>query len=345
MFELAQPWLFLLLPLPWVLRRLLPPAPETGGAALRLPFFSRVAELSAGPGRRSGGYRARLCAAYAAWALAVASAAQPQWLGPPVALPLEGRDLMLAVDLSGSMELPDFDLDGQPVTRLDVVKATASRFIQKRSGDRIGLILFGTRAYLQTPLTFDRKTVLAMLSEAQIGLAGKQTAIGDAIGLAVKRLRNTLQKQRVLVLLTDGANTAGEVDPVQAAKLAAAEGLRIYTIGLGANTLEVPTLFGTRMVNPSSDLDEGTLKEIAQTTHGRYFRAADTEGLEQIYRELDRLEPRSTDTETFRPVTPLFYWPLGAALLISALIAMLASGRLRSARSRVGLAEGEVARP
>ena len=188
------------------------------------------------------------------WGILLLAAARPQWIGDPVALPVSGRDLMMAVDISGSMEIPDFTLRGEQANRLMVVKAVASEFIQRRRGDRLGLVLFGARAYVQTPLTFDRDTVQAMLGEAEIGLAGKETAIGDAIGLIIKRLKEQPHDRRVLILLTDGANTAGDISPIQAAKLAEEQDIRIYTIGVGADHMEVPSLFGSRMVNPSKGL-------------------------------------------------------------------------------------------
>jgi Ca-activated chloride channel family protein len=255
------------------------------------------------------------------WLLLVLAAARPQWIGEPVGLPTSGRDLMLAVDISGSMEIPDFSINGQEVTRLEVVKRAAAEFIARRTGDRVGLIVFGSQAYVQTPLTFDRETVSTMLQETEIGLAGKDTAIGDAIGLAIKRLKERPADSRVLVLLTDGANTAGEISPKQAGDLAKAHGLRIYTIGVGADHMEVDSLFGSQTVNPSRDLDEDTLRHLAQSTGGLYLRAKNTEALAKVYAELDRLEPASTDTELFRPRTELFIWPLGLALGISALMA------------------------
>lgn len=316
MLDFALPWVLLLLPLPWLAWRILPPATQAH-PALRVPFFSvlqKSAENDIIPPTKI-----RLLTASIAWLLLVLAAAQPQWQGDPIALPLSGRDLMLAVDVSGSMEIPDFNLDGEPVTRLTVIKNTASSFVKRRSGDRIGLILFGSQAYLQAPLTFDRNTVDLMLNEAEIGLAGKETAIGDAIGLAIKRLRKQAENSRVLVLLTDGANTAGSVDPLSAAKLAAQEGLRIYTIGVGADQLRinVPSMFGSQIVNPSADLDEKTLRAIAKVTNGAYFRAKDTAGLEEIYQQLDQIEPAAKDEDFFRPIRSLYIWPLGAALLLS----------------------------
>jgi Ca-activated chloride channel family protein len=210
----------------------------------------------------------------------------------------------------------DYALNGHSATRLDVVKVGAGRFIEQREGDRLGLILFGTRAYLQTPLTFDRQTVQQMLSEAVIGLAGRDTAVGDAIALAVKRLREQPEDNRVLILLTDGANTAGNIDPLTAARLAAGAKVRIYAIGIGSGEVGVRTPFGTLM-QVGSDLDPKTLQAIARETGGRYFQATNTDELKEIYTDLDRLEPSVRDALTYRPMTDLYHWPVGAALLIS----------------------------
>jgi Ca-activated chloride channel family protein len=231
------------------------------------------------------------------------------------------------------METPDMQIGRQVTDRLTAVKAVAGEFIERRVGDRLGLILFGEQAYLQVPLTFDRETVRTLLNEAAIGLAGKSTAIGDAIGLAVKRLRKQQQQNHVLVLLTDGANTAGSVDPLKAADLAAAEGLRIYTIGVGAESRVVRGLLGSRQVS-NNELDEATLTAIAEKTGGRYFRARDIAGLEAIYQMLDELEPASQEGEIFRPVRELYAWPLAGALLTSILLALAVSGLLMTGAAR-----------
>jgi Ca-activated chloride channel family protein len=249
------------------------------------------------------------------------AAVRPQWLGEPVPLPQAGRNLVLAIDVSGSMETPDLALDGSQAPRLDVVKQVAGDFIENRGGDRVGLILFGTQAYLQAPLTFDHVTLRHFLEEAVIGVAGRETAIGDAIGLAVKRLREAPGGEAVLVLLTDGQNTAGVVSPRQAAKLAAQTGLRIHTIGIGAEQMQVRGLLGMRRVNPSADLDETTLRAIAEATGGRYFRARNRDDLMEVYSRLDELEPVTGDSHAVRPVTELYPWPLGFALLLSLLLA------------------------
>ena len=315
----AWPWVFVLVPLPWIVRRWAPPLPRTSGRAMKVPHFEDIMTLQSGqlvvntrPGSSTLFWLATII-----WLALIVAAARPQWIGEPLGMPTSGRDLMLAVDLSGSMKIPDFSVNGQEVTRLDVVKAAAAEFIGRRTGDRVGLIVFGSQAYVQTPLTFDRDTVKAMLKETEIGLAGQETSIGDAIGLAVKRLKEQPSGSRVLVLLTDGANTAGQVSPAQAAALAKEQGIRIYTIGVGADRMEVPSFFGTQTVNPSRDLDEGTLRHLAQSTGGLYLRAKNTMGLTKVYEELDRLEPTTTETELFRPTTELFIWPLGLALALS----------------------------
>ena len=321
MIQFEWVWVFLALPLPLLVRYLTPPAQSDRDAALRVPFIEDFENIGATGSIRFGS-RTALALALLAWALLVTAAARPQWIGDPVELPTSGRDLMLAVDLSGSMEARDFELNGRAVDRLTATKAVAGEFIKRRQGDRLGLILFGENAYLQTPLTFDRQTVNTLLMESVIGLAGQTTAIGDAIGLAVKRLRENAVDSRVLVLLTDGANTAGEVSPVKAAELARSIDLKIYTIGVGADEMVVQSLFGQRRVNPSQDLDEETLREIADLTGGEYFRARNTQELERIYELLDELEPMEAEALSFRPTTALFFWPLGIALAVGALLMM-----------------------
>jgi Ca-activated chloride channel family protein len=236
---------------------------------------------------------------------------------------MAGRDLMLAVDLSGSMQEQDFILNGQVVDRLTATKAVAGEFIRKRDGDRLGLILFGDQAYVQAPLTFDRDAVLQLLNESALGLAGERTAIGDAIGLALKRLQNSPEKNRVLILLTDGANTAGSVSPLDAAEMAASSGLKIYTVGIGSEDTSMRDMFGFQLMNPNADLDEKTLKGIADKTGGKYFRARDTQEFQKIYSELDKLEPVEKNSEHWRPQQELFRWPLLLAFLLILTIALL----------------------
>lgn len=321
MIDFAWPWAFLLLPLPYLLRMLAPAAPTPRAGSLRVPFFSAVASLHRGRHGTAVARRSFLTAMILAWLALVTAAARPTWHGPPSPVPVDGRDLLLALDVSGSMAREDLTLGGQAADRLTVVKQVADDFLARRESDRLGLVLFGTRAYLQSPLTFDRETVRTLLAEAQVGLAGEETAIGDAIGLATKRLRDRPAEQRVLVLLTDGASNAGALDPLEAARLAAAEGIRIYTIGVGADRLALETLFGTQVVNPSADLDEGTLATIAELTGGRTFRAKNVEGLAAVYREIDRIEPVSGEPRHVRPERQLFAWPLGVAFAMSLFLA------------------------
>jgi Ca-activated chloride channel family protein len=318
MIHLVWPWLILVLPLPWLLRRLLPPLQPAEQAALKVPFLDDFA----GGGTRivSRPRKWPLHLAAVAWLLLVIAGMRPQWLGEPIEQTVSGRDLMLAIDLSGSMEEQDFVINKQQGDRLTAAKWVAGDFIERRVGDRMGLILFGTQAYLQTPLTFDRKTVNTLLQESFINMAGENTAIGDAIGLAIKRLKNQPANSRVLILMTDGANTAGEVSPLKAAELAAENHLKIYTIGIGADEMIVRSLFGARKINPSRDLDEKTLLDIAQKTGGRYFRARNTRELDNIYLLLDQLEPINKDSQYFRPRRELFYWPLGLALALAGAI-------------------------
>lgn len=322
MYDFVWWWMFLLLPLPWLVRKLLKPARQVAGVALNVPFLEDFQQ-----GNKLLGHSSRSLLALGlgilAWLALLAAAARPVWIGDSVALPVAGRDLMLAVDLSGSMQEQDYMLNGQVVDRLEATKAVAGEFVRKRAGDRIGLVLFGDQAYLQAPLTFDRQTVLQLLNESAIGLAGERTAIGDAIGLALKRLQNSPEKNRVLILMTDGANTAGSVSPMEAADMAAAAGLKIYTVGIGSENDQMRSIFGFQLMNPQADLDEKTLKGIAEKTGGKYFRARDTEEFKDIYAELDRLEPVEKEAEHWRPQQELFRWPLLLAFLLTLLIAAL----------------------
>lgn len=322
--DLAWPWVLAVLPLPLVVYYLVPRAQERPASSLRIPFF---AVLAAAESDARGPGRGRVLLGVLAWSLLAIAAARPQFIGAPIALPLEGRDLMLAVDISGSMVEEDMVIGDRAVDRLTAVKAVAGDFIERRGGDRIGLILFGSQAYVQTPLTFDRQTARALLFESAVGLAGRETAIGDAIGLAVKRLRDQAAKNRILILLTDGANTAGSIAPLKAAELAAAEGVRIYAIGVGAGGRSA---FGLAL--GGARIDENTLQAIAKATGGRYFRARDVGGLQSIYGLLDELEPVVSDEKTFSPVEELFQWPLGTALVLSALLALARTGLVSGLR-------------
>jgi len=320
MFEFAWPWLFLLAPLPWLLRLWLPPA-DSGEAALQVSFLGELENLS---GRRARlqlpPWKKQLHFALL-WLLLLIAAARPEWVGEPLPLPASGRDLLIAVDVSGSMDYADMRWEDEEVSRLTLVKHLIGDFIEGRSGDRLGLILFGSQAYVQAPLTFDRQTVRTWLDEAVIGIAGKNTAIGDAIGLAVKRLRQRPANSRVLVLITDGASNGGEIEPMTAARLAAEEGVTIYPIGIGADPQQGGN-FAAFGFNPSLDLDEPTLRGIAELTGGEYFRARDQNELQAIETTLDRLEPVDQQPTLARPARALYVWPLAAAVLFSLALVM-----------------------
>lgn len=318
MIEFAWLEVFYLAPLP-VLFLLLPRVNNQTGVALRIPQLNLP---GSGIAEHRRARKRRFILPILIWLALLTSAARPQWLGEPITLPSEGRDLMVAVDLSGSMEIEDMQVNDQAVNRLEMIKHVLGDFIARRVGDRLGLILFADTAFLQTPLTHDRDTVQQMLDESVLGLVGEKTAIGDALGLAAKKFDEESDTNKVLILLTDGQNTAGNIAPEEALKIAAAKGVTVYTIGVGADEMIVKGFFGNRRINPSQDLDEQMLGAIAEKTGGRYFRARDTQGLEQIYLLLDELEPIAKDTLTMRPLNALFHYPLALALLLSALLAL-----------------------
>ena len=334
MLELTWPWVLALAPLPLLYRWRRTPA-ETMIRALRAPLLANAAGDA--PSARSASWKKTLLLSLLVltWLSALLALARPVWIGEPVALPTNGRDILLAVDISGSMEREDMQLNGRTVNRLVAVKNVVGDFVIERQGDRLGLILFGEKAYLQTPLTFDRKTMQTLLLEAQLGFAGNGTAIGDAIGLSVKRLQENPQNHRVVILLTDGANNAGELDPVKAAELASKARVKIYTIGIGAEAMETRSLFGSRITNPSADLDEKTLTAIADATGGKFFRARNPQELATIYEELNRLEPIEQDAETIRPIAALYYWPLSLAFLLSLVLALATLTGSNGRRSNV----------
>lgn len=318
MIHIDWPWMSLLLPLPWLVSRWLPHA-RSQGAALFLPFADRIAADQSAAVRGWSPWRRILFVLI--WSLLVLSAVRPQWLGVPEPVHTTGRRLLLAVDVSGSMSAQDMAGNS---SRLQVVQSVAGDFIRRRHGDQVGLILFGTQPYLQAPLTTDLATVSQFLNEAMIGVAGTQTAIGDAIGLAIKRLRDSKSGNKgktVLILLTDGSNTAGVMPPEEAARIAAAIGLRIYTIGVGSSPQQ--GFFG---LSVASDLDEDTLKSIARTTGGEYFLATDAENLAKVYARIDELEPSDARDQWYRPRDEWFPWPLGLALLLSLPAVLVGTG-------------------
>ncbi|WP_273205035.1 VWA domain-containing protein [Marinobacter subterrani] len=318
MLNLAWPWALTLVALPFVLQWRKP-----RGQSVDAPVLPVGHWLSGLPGVTRRGNAVPLwqkLLLLLLWVLFVTALARPQYVGEKTRMPVTGRDLMLVVDISPSMDEQDMVLQGRSINRLQAIKVVLDDFISRRKGDRLGLILFGTKPYVQAPLTFDLETVRTLMQEAGLGMAGRATAIGDAIGLATKRLRNRPQDQRVVVLLTDGANTAGEITPDKAAEIAAAAGVRIYTIGIGAESMVQRGLLGSRRVNPSRDLDKALLTRIAQQTGGQYFRARSLPELELIYQSIDQLEPIELEGKFYRPVTELYAWPAGLAVALWAML-------------------------
>jgi Ca-activated chloride channel family protein len=316
--------MLLALPLPWLARRLLPAA-RSASAALKVPYGARLDAIAGGGGLARGGHAAWWL--WLAWLLLCVAAARPQQLGEAVQPPQTGRDLMLAVDLSGSMGEEDMTLGNAVVDRLTAAKAVIADFLDRREGDRVGLLVFGQKAYALVPLTLDRESVRQQLRDSVVGLAGRETAIGDAIGLAVKRLRAQPAGQRVLILLTDGVSNAGQLEPVKAAELARDNGVRVHTIAFGGEGGEL-SVFGFRLPAPGGDdsMDEATLRRIADITGGRAFRARDTAELAGIYAEINRLEPVQRPGERVQPRLERYPWPLAASLLCGLLGFVLPRG-------------------
>mgnify|MGYP006131756835 CR=1 FL=1 len=325
MINLAMPWFGLLVFLPIFVFWLLPRAKDDDNLALKTPFFDEI--KSEIPSVDRGDFNLANYLKYflaLIWMLLILSGMGLQWLGKPISLPQSGRDLMMAIDLSGSMSIRDMKKpDGTMENRFDLVMKVANEFLDIRKGDRVGLILFGTMAYLQTPLTFDIPTVKAMLNDASIALPGPQTAIGDAIGLAVKKLIKYPSKSKALVLLTDGENNSGKLQPLQAAEIAKRYNIKIYTIGLGGGHMTIQTAYGPRSVNTSDDLDVDVLKKISKMTGGEFFRAQNSQDLDDVYKSIDKLEPVESDKTVVRPTTSLYPWSLGAALLLSFFVSLI----------------------
>lgn len=305
-FSFAWPWLLALLPLPWLVRRFAPPVPPRD-ASLRVPWGERLVAV----GGRLVPARARAQAPlllWAAWALLCMAAARPQQLGDPIQPPQSGRDMMLALDLSGSMANHYMRFGGRIVPRVVVAKAVLADFLERRAGDRVGLVVFGDRAYVLTPLTRDLDTVHEQLAGAEAGLAGMHTALGDAIALSTRRLIALPARQRVLVLLTDGVNEGGVIDPIKAAALARDAGVRIHTIAIDDES------------DDDGGLGEATLAEVARMTGGRTYVARDVDALVGIYSEIDRIEPGRFAGRPLRPRVERYPWPLAAACVCALLM-------------------------
>jgi len=325
--QITWPMVWLLLPLPWIARRYLKPQPSLETSSLRMPLTSQTLSLSTGKPQYANPWLSWLVL-ICVWILLLFSLSRPQLLGDPRPLERSGRDLMVSIDISASMLEEDFLYDDKPITRLQAVQAIATDFIEQRGSDRVGLILFGQVAYLQAPLTFDHRSVSLMLNEAFARMAGNATAIGDSIGMAVKALKDQPKNARVLILLTDGENTAGALGVQQALELAQKIDLKIYTIGVGSTNNEMSQQmkqlndlfgnFGQQLPNLSNraEIDEQTLQNIADSSGGAYYRATNLEELSEIYEQIDLLEPRADDAQMFRPTKDVFFWPLSIAFLL-----------------------------
>lgn len=317
MINLEWPWILLLLPLPWLVYRFAP-AVSGNQAALYMPFLqnNRLQETTTGT---AAPQRLPLLLLSLAWAALVLAAARPVHVGEPVELPDNARDMFLAVDISGSMNIEDMVLNQRRVDRLTMAKHVLDDFIKKREGDRLGLVVFGSQAHVQAPLTFDLETVARLMHETRIGFAGQRTAIGDAIGLVIKRLADNPVEHRTLILLTDGTSNAGTMDPLQASRLAAGQDIVIHTIAFGSEQVSRGGFFGFRR-QLSDEIDEETLQSIADTTGGRFFRARNHEELAQIYNTLDQLARREQEGALLRPKKALFYLPLAISMSLFLLL-------------------------
>jgi len=324
--ELAHPWALLLLPLPLIVWWLVPPQRERV-SALRVPFFEQIA-AAAGSEARAGAIVMRrrwlqLIVALLVWVLLVAGLAKPEWVGEPIVRTEAARDIMLALDLSGSMDYVDFPgEDGADVSRFAAVQRVVDRFVAERESDRIGLIVFGTRAYLQLPFTRDLDTARALVDLMEVGMAGPKTALGDSIGLAINSFESSEVDDRLLILLTDGNDTASKMTPINAADIAKLNGVEIYTIGIG-NT----------EATGEDRVDFDTLAAIARRTGGEFFNAEDEAGLDAIYRRIDETAVADVRTQSWRPRESLVHWPAGLAvvLVLAAYLLLLAGSWRRGA--------------
>jgi Ca-activated chloride channel homolog len=338
MFEFHWPWMGLLLILPWLVKLYWPrpgaernEAMEGLQATLLHPNLQQLeAAFQSRTPKQPLSKRLYHLLLHLLWLCLVLALMRPQWLEPYTENRSQGYDLMLAVDASHSMNALDFTLNGEQVSRMQVVKGVVSKFIAGRKGDRVGLIIFGSRAYVLSPITYDRNAVSDLLSEVIPRIAGDGTAIGDALGLGVKKLRQRPEGSRVLLLIADGENTAGTIPPLKAAQLASQEGVRIYSIGVGSDETNVPILENGRVVTRDDlGFNEQAMREIAEAGNGAYFRATDTEALEKVYQKIDELEKTEAEARTVFVPQPLYYWPLSIALLLLLILGVFPEGRQR----------------
>ena len=327
MIELAFPWALLILPAPYLVWRLIPPYRQPV-QAMRFPFFRQITRAAEAPAKEGAVIVARtrlqMAAAVAVWCLIIGALARPERVGEPIELTKAARDLVLAIDISGSMDENDFGLvDNQPIQRLAAVKDIVGQFIDARKGDRVALIVFGSRAFVQAPFTEDLRAVSELLNQTEVGMAGPHTALGDAIGLAIRTFEVSEIDQKLLIVLSDGADTGSRMSPVNAAEIAARNGIEIHTIGVGK-----PDGKGEYRV------DTEALGNIAKRGNGTFFFAENSNALADVYARIDKLAPRKVETLSFRPKYPLDHWLLGAAALL--LVFTLAWLHLRSKNLRTG---------
>lgn len=309
MIDFAYPWVFYLLPSPFVVRRLLPPFRDVR-KAVRIPLFDMLAaSIHATPSKGAVIHRRtawQTIAYTVVWVCVITALAKPQWLEPPIVREVPTRDLLLAIDLSGSMETEDFqNAAGQNVDRLSAVKEVLDEFLTRRKGDRVGMIVFGSGAFVQIPFTQDLEVCRQLLDQTAVRMAGPRTSLGDAIGLSITLFGRSELEDKVLIALTDGNDTGSRVPPGKAAEIAADNGIVIHTIGVGD-----PTAAGEEM------LDEQALRDVASATGGQYFFAGDRDRLEQIYSELDRLGQRTVETISHQPRRDYFYLPVAVAFFV-----------------------------
>ena len=327
MIIFAYPLAFALLLLPFLIYFLTPAVKGMHGEALKVPFIAdlkRISIIAGGVWRSADSdskWSKRFWFLYVVWFLLTLACTRPQMVGEPIRLKNEARDIMLVLDISTSMLEDDFSLYGRRITRLDAVKNVVSDFTSKRANDRIGLILFGTRAYMQSPLTFDKASVKDILWSMKAGMAGDSTSIGDALGLALKNLRENKSKDKIIILLTDGENNDGSLSLGQAIKLASDEDIKVYTIGVGA-----PNVFFKALAMSAPGVDEVAMKALAKVTKGQYFRAENTDELQKIYQIIDSLEPTSDDQRFIQETTELYYIPLLLACFIGMFIFYILRG-------------------
>lgn len=312
MFELTAPWALLFLGLPLLIRYACPAKAVELSQSLKVPFYDSLLNAMGKQSLQKSASAHNILFSLI-WICMIIAVSGPRWVGEPIMQNQEGRNIMMVLDISGSMGVQDMEMNDRLISRLAVVKRAAKQFIASRVGDRIGLILFGSKAYLQTPLTFDKANVLLRIEDATPGLAGQTTSIGDALGLSIKKLQSVPEKSRVVILLTDGVNNSGVLTPIKAAQLAHEEKINVYTIGLARENANTPDLLNFSM---QAELDEDSLKEIAQLTGGRYFRATDPQSLQIIYDNINKLEPIVHTQKQYRPQKEYYFWPLSLAFLL-----------------------------